>query len=100
VLIEDAFLMGENLTLVEEPHVVVGQFEPQDYLELPERVILEVAKGHQRYFGIRLHGGKAPAQVPRGREHGARERRRSSEGQRQRDARAPRRRAVLLRRRT
>ncbi len=27
VLIEDEFLMGENLSLVEEPHVVVGGFE-------------------------------------------------------------------------
>lgn len=56
-LIEDAFLMGENLTLVEEPHVIVGQFEPA-FLELPERVILEVAKGHQRYFGVRDAAGK------------------------------------------
>jgi glycyl-tRNA synthetase beta chain len=51
-LIEDEFLVGENLSLVEEPHVVTGSFEPE-YLALPERVILEVAKGHQRYFGIR-----------------------------------------------
>lgn len=56
-LIEDAFLMGENLTLVEEAHVVVGTFEPH-FLELPERVILEVAKGHQRYFGMRDPSGK------------------------------------------
>lgn len=56
VLIEDEFLMGENASLVEEPHVVVGSFDPA-FLELPERVILEVAKGHQRYFGIREHGG-------------------------------------------
>lgn len=56
-LIEDEFLMGENLSLVEEPHVVVGGFEPT-YLDLPERVILEVAKGHQRYFGLRGADGK------------------------------------------
>ncbi|MFO0611178.1 MAG: glycine--tRNA ligase subunit beta [Polyangiaceae bacterium] len=56
-LIEDTFLMGENLTLVEEPHVIVGRFEPH-FLELPERVILEVAKGHQRYFGMRDAAGK------------------------------------------
>ncbi len=56
-LIEDAFLMDENTSLVEEPHVVAGSFDPA-YLSLPERVILEVAKGHQRYFGIRGPDGK------------------------------------------
>ncbi len=57
VLIEDEFLMGENLSLVEEPYVVTGTFA-EEFLELPERVILEVAKGHQRYFGIRDKSGK------------------------------------------
>lgn len=56
-LIEDEFLVGENLSLVEEPHVVVGSFDPS-FLELPERVILEVAKGHQRYFGVRGADGR------------------------------------------
>src|SRR4029077_6530645 len=56
-LIEDDFLVHENLRLVEEPQVIVGGYEPE-FLELPERVILEVAKGHQRYFGIRSDGGK------------------------------------------
>ncbi|HSN98810.1 MAG TPA: glycine--tRNA ligase subunit beta [Candidatus Nanopelagicales bacterium] len=51
-LIEDDFLIKENLTLVEEPHVIVGSFG-DEFLELPERVILEVARGHQRYFGVR-----------------------------------------------
>ena len=55
-LIEDDFLMRENLSLVEEPHVVVGGYDVE-YLELPERVILQVAKGHQRYFGVRATGG-------------------------------------------
>ncbi len=57
VLIEDDFLVGENLSLVEEPHVVVGGFA-EEFLDLPERVILEVAKGHQRYFGVRAASGK------------------------------------------
>ena len=57
VLIPDAFLLDENLTLVEEPHVLVGAFD-RDALELPERVILEVARGHQRYFGLRDQAGK------------------------------------------
>ncbi|EYF03998.1 glycine--tRNA ligase subunit beta [Chondromyces apiculatus] len=57
-LIEDEFLVGENLSLVEEPHIVVGGFSDA-YLDLPERVILEVARGHQRYFCVRQKGGGA-----------------------------------------
>ena len=56
-LIEDAFLVGENLSLVEEPHIVAGSFEDR-FRALPEGVILEVARGHQRYFGVRDAGGK------------------------------------------
>lgn len=56
-LIEDEFLIDENSSLVEEPHVVVGSFD-EAFLELPERVILAVAKGHQRYFGVRDASGK------------------------------------------
>ena len=65
VLIPDAFLMGENVTLVEEPHVIVGDFE-KEFLDLPEHVILEVAKGHQRYFGLRapLPGGGSGKLMP------------------------------------
>jgi glycyl-tRNA synthetase beta chain len=56
-LIEDEFLVGENLSLVEEPHVIVGTFEVS-YLALPETVILEVMRGHQRYFGARGKDGR------------------------------------------
>src|SRR5450432_824870 len=60
VLIEDAFLVEENASLVEEPQVIVGNFEAK-FLALPERVILDVAKGHQRYFGVRdRQGGLLP----------------------------------------
>jgi len=59
-LIEDEFLVEENASLVEEPQVVVGNFEAK-FLALPERVILDVAKGHQRYFGVRdQKGGLLP----------------------------------------
>ncbi len=57
VLIEDAFLVEENLSLVEEPQIVSGGFD-EEFLKLPERVILDVAKGHQRYFGVRDAKGK------------------------------------------
>ncbi len=56
-LIEDEFLVAENLSLVEDPHVIVGSFE-EAFLALPERVILEVARGHQRYFGVRSADGR------------------------------------------
>lgn len=55
--IEDPFLLDENLSLVEEPHVIAGCFEPE-FLELPEDVVLEVARGHQRYFCVRGADGK------------------------------------------
>ncbi len=59
-LIEDQFLVEENASLVEEPQVLVGNFE-EKFLALPERVILDVAKGHQRYFGVRdARGGLLP----------------------------------------
>ena len=56
-LIGDDFLMSENLSLVEEPHVIIGGFD-RAFLKLPEEVILEVARGHQRYFGVRGPSGE------------------------------------------
>lgn len=55
-LIEDDFLVGENLSLVEDPQVVLGGFDER-FLALPDVVILEVARGHQRYFGVRKPDG-------------------------------------------
>ena len=51
-LIEDPFLMEECLSLVEEPHVVIGGFE-ETYLDLPDEVIVAVMRGHQRYFAVK-----------------------------------------------
>jgi len=56
-LVEDEFLMRENVGMVEESHVVAGAYD-EEFLELPESVILAVAKGHQRYFGVRSPEGK------------------------------------------
>lgn len=56
-LIEDEFLVEENSSLVEDAKVLVGQFEDV-FLKLPEAVILNVARGHQRYFGVRDQRGK------------------------------------------
>jgi len=57
VLIEDDFLVEENCNLVEDPQIIVGSFE-EAFLMLPERVILDVARGHQRYFGLRSPAGE------------------------------------------
>jgi glycyl-tRNA synthetase beta chain len=46
---QEAMLVDENASLVEEPHVVVGSYDPA-YLSLPAAVIRAVARGHQRYF--------------------------------------------------
>ena len=48
---KEEFLVAENASLVEEPHVVVGSYEPQ-FLDLPAAVIRAVARGHQRYFCV------------------------------------------------
>jgi glycyl-tRNA synthetase beta chain len=56
-LIEDDFLIEENTSLVEEPYVIAGGFD-EAFLELPEQVILAVARGHQRYFGLRGPDGR------------------------------------------
>jgi glycyl-tRNA synthetase beta chain len=44
-------LVTENASLVEEPHVLTGAFDPA-VLELPAGVIRAVARGHQRYFCV------------------------------------------------
>lgn len=48
---DEAMLVAENASLVEEPHVVTGSFD-RAFLELPAAVIRAVARGHQRYFCI------------------------------------------------
>lgn len=51
----DPFLVAENASLVEEPHVVTGSFDDV-YLALPTAVIRAVARGHQRYFCVQKDG--------------------------------------------
>lgn len=57
-LVPDEFLVEENLTLVEEPHIVCGHFEER-FLALPDDVIVAVMRGHQRYFAARDPSGRA-----------------------------------------
>ncbi len=47
----DPALVSENASLVEEPHVVAGGFDPA-FLALPAAVIRSVARGHQKYFVV------------------------------------------------
>ncbi len=47
----DPALVSENASLVEEPHVVAGGFDPA-FLSLPPAVIRAVARGHQKYFVV------------------------------------------------
>ncbi len=78
VLQEDAFLVGENAGLVEEPFIIDGGFEAA-FLSLPDRLILDVMRTHQRYFGVRdgkgallpkylavVNTAKAPATIRKG----------------------------------
>ncbi len=46
-----ALLVVENTSLVEEPHVITGSFDPA-FLALPAAIIRAVARGHQRYFCV------------------------------------------------
>jgi glycyl-tRNA synthetase beta chain len=48
---KDPMLVSENASLVEEPHVVTGTFDPA-FLVLPAAVIRAVARGHQKYFCV------------------------------------------------
>jgi glycyl-tRNA synthetase beta chain len=56
VLQEDSFLVNENAGLVEEPFIIDGGFEA-GFLSLPDRLILDVMRTHQRYFGVRDEKG-------------------------------------------
>ncbi len=47
----EPMLVSENGSLVEEPHVIAGSFDPA-LLALPPAVIRAVARGHQKYFCV------------------------------------------------
>lgn len=50
-LLDDEFLVTECASLVEEPFVVPGSFDPA-FLDLPEEVVVSVMRDHQRYFAV------------------------------------------------
>jgi glycyl-tRNA synthetase len=50
-------LLDEVTNLVEEPHAILGRFDP-DYLSLPPDILVTVMRKHQRYFPVRDASGK------------------------------------------
>ena len=54
---EDAGLIEIVVHLTEWPSVVLGTFE-QEYLELPEEVLVTVMRDHQKYFAVEDANGK------------------------------------------
>ncbi|MEO0157468.1 MAG: glycine--tRNA ligase subunit beta [candidate division WOR-3 bacterium] len=55
--IEDPDLAEEVTGLVEWPDAVVGRF-PEEYLVLPDEIIIQAMKAHQRYFAVMGRDGK------------------------------------------
>lgn len=51
----DAALLDEVTSMVEWPRAIVGEFE-EKYLRLPEPVLIEVMRAHQRYFPLKRDG--------------------------------------------
>lgn len=49
--------LKEVVHLVEWPEIVVGGF-PEEFLELPEEVLITVMQHHQRYFPVRQKSGR------------------------------------------
>ncbi len=54
-LVEDAGLLAEVANMVEWPAVVMGSFA-DEYLHLPEPVLITVMREHQRYFPVASEG--------------------------------------------
>lgn len=53
----DDELLDEVVSIVEYPTVFIGEV-PQNYLDLPQEVIITPMKDHQRYFPVLDDGGK------------------------------------------
>jgi len=49
--IAEEALKSEVANLVEEPHFVIGSFDP-DFLKLPREVLISAMASHQRYFAM------------------------------------------------
>ena len=58
VLVEDEALVDEVTYLIELPNAVLVRFD-EDYLELPDEVLISSMRGHQRYFAVRQQDSEA-----------------------------------------
>jgi glycyl-tRNA synthetase beta chain len=81
VPVEDPGLVDELSFMVEDPHLLMGEFPP-GYLDLPPEVVTTAMRSHQRYIALRDRAGSlvprfitftdgrvlGPAQVRRGNE--------------------------------
>ncbi len=56
LMIEDEELLEHVTYLVEYPNPVLGKF-PEEYLSLPEELLITVMKDHQKYFGLKRDNG-------------------------------------------
>ncbi len=57
VLVEDEDLLDTVTNLVETPFVGVGTFD-EEFLEVPDCVLISVMKDHQKYFSLRDQAGR------------------------------------------
>ncbi len=57
VLIEDPSLLDEVAGLVEYPVVIMGRFD-EGFLSMPEEVVINAMREHQRYFGLKSPNGR------------------------------------------
>lgn len=55
-IVDDPELVDEVVHLIEEPHATRLDFD-EAYLELPDEVLIESMRSHQRYFAIEDEGG-------------------------------------------
>ncbi|MGC4116096.1 MAG: glycine--tRNA ligase subunit beta [Myxococcales bacterium] len=56
-ILDDPALLDTVTFLVEHPTAVLGSFD-QDFLDLPPEVLVQEAKGHQKYFSVVDGAGK------------------------------------------
>jgi len=54
---EDKTLLDTVVNLAEFPSVILGSFD-QEFLELPEEILVTVMRDHQKYFAVEDAGGK------------------------------------------
>ena len=57
VLVEDAGLIRETAGLVEWPVPLLGKID-DDFMDVPEEVLISVMRTHQKYFALRQADGK------------------------------------------